>query len=102
MKRTFMGPEQHTNYELLVVSSPGDWNAYHRIRREELFEARGRYGIYNPYHPDEGSRNHFPLLLKYNGAAVATARLDVQDDSVAILRFVAVTRSEQFKGHDRA
>ena len=94
MKRTFMGPEQSTNYELSVVNSPDDWNAYHQIRREELFEPRGRYGIHNPYHPDEGSRNHFPLLLKYNGAVVATARLDVQEDGVAILRLIAVTRSE--------
>ena len=95
-----MDPEQPTNYELLVVNSPDDWNAYHQIRREELFEARGRYGIYNPHHPDESLQNHFPLLLKYNGIAIATVRLDVQEDR-AVVRLVAVTRSEQSKGHGR-
>ena len=101
MNHTFMDPAQPTNYELVVVNNPDDWNAYHRIRREELFEARGRHGIYNPHHPDEGLLNHFPLLLKCNGAAVATVRLDVQENGVTIVRLVAVKRSEQSKGHGR-
>lgn len=88
-------------YQLTVVENSDDWSAYHRIRREELFEARGRYGIYDSTHPDESLQNHFPLVLKYNGRAVATVRLDLREGDTAVLRLVAVTRSEQAKGHGR-
>ena len=55
------------SYELAVVTWPEDWETYHSIRRVELFEARGRIGIYQPDHVDERAPNHFPLLLKWNG-----------------------------------
>ena len=37
---------QTKNHELIKVETPQDWESYHRIRREELFEARGRVGVY--------------------------------------------------------
>ena len=89
-------------YELSVVVTEEDWSAYHAIRRAELFEARGRMGVYDPNHPDERRPNHFPLLLKRGGRGLATTRLDVRDDGIAIVRLVAVVRSEQHKGHGRA
>src|SRR5712692_4928818 len=98
---TGMAPQEIGSYELIAVSTPDDWIAYHRIRREELFEARGRYGVYDSNHPDEGLQNHFPLLLKCNGMAVATVRLDLHEQDIAVIRLVAVTRSEQAKGHGR-
>jgi N-acetylglutamate synthase-like GNAT family acetyltransferase len=96
-----MDPGEAALYELVAVDSPDDWATYHRIRREELFEARGRYGIYDSNRTDERLHNHFPLLLKYDGTAVATVRLDVHEGNIAVVRLVAVTRSEQSKGHGR-
>ena len=90
------------SYELVVVTRPKDWEAYHSIRRVELFEARGRIGVYDPDHPDERASNQFPLLLKWNGRGIATTRLDVRDSSFAIVRLVAVVHAEQRKGHGRA
>lgn len=94
-----MNVRESNTYELKVVKTQNDWTAYHRIRREELFEGRGRYGVYDSNYPDERLPNHFPLLLRYNGMAVATVRLDLHERGVAVLRLVAVTRSEQAKGH---
>jgi len=87
-------------YELAVVAGPADWQAYHLIRRVALFEARGRIGIYDPDHPDERAPGHFPLLLTWNGRAIATTRLDVRGE-LAVVRLVAVVKSEQRKGHGR-
>jgi hypothetical protein len=57
-----MNLQGSNTYELRVVKTEDDWTAYHRIRREELFEARGWYGVYDSNYPDERLPNHFPLL----------------------------------------
>jgi GNAT superfamily N-acetyltransferase len=90
------------SYQLVVVARPDDWDAYHSIRRIELFEARGRIGVYDPDHADDRAPDHFPLLLKWNGTAIATTRLDVRAAGLAIVRLVAVVHAEQRKGHGRA
>lgn len=90
------------DYELIVVSAADDWACYHAIRKAELFDD-GRHDVtYERDHPDEVKPNHFPLLLKWGGVAIATARLDVLEDGGAVVRLVAVKRSEQGKGHGRA
>ena len=89
------------SYELVVVTRPDDWEAYHAIRRVELFEARGRIGVYDADHPDDRAPNHFPLLLKWNGRGIATTRLDVRASGLAVVRLVAVVKAEQRKGHGR-
>jgi GNAT superfamily N-acetyltransferase len=88
-------------YELIEVRDPADWEAYHAIRRQELFEAKGRFGIYNPDHPDEYVRQAHPYLLKLDGVPIGTTRLDVREDGVAIFRMVAITASAQGRGHGR-
>ncbi len=90
------------SYELAVVTRAEDWDVYHSIRRVELFEARGRFGVYDPDHVDERAPNHFPLLLRWNGRGIATTRLDIREAGLAIVRLVAVTKAEQRKGHGRA
>jgi GNAT superfamily N-acetyltransferase len=90
------------DYELIEVSDPADWLAYHAIRRQELFEARGRHGIYDPDLPGEYLQGMHPYLLKQNGQALGTTRLDVRNDATAVFRLVAVTAAEQGKGHGRA
>ncbi|HEY4487526.1 MAG TPA: GNAT family N-acetyltransferase [Candidatus Paceibacterota bacterium] len=92
--------EEKSDYTL--VSAPentADWETYHRIRREELFEARGRIGIYDANRAEEKFPNHFSLLFKYQGRAIGTTRLDVREDGTAIVRLVAIIKNEQRKGH---
>lgn len=88
-------------YELIEVSQPEDWAAYHDIRRRELFEARGRHGIYNPNYPDEYSPEKHHYLLKHDGRPVGTTRLDIRGDGSAVFRLVAIAAQEQGKGHGR-
>ncbi len=85
----------------MLVVDPQDWETYHRIRCAELFEARGRIGVYDPDRPEERAANHFPLLLKWNGRGIGTTRLDLRDHGLAVVRLVAITKAEQRKGHGR-
>lgn len=88
-------------YVLIDVHDPADWASYHAIRRQELFEAKGRFGIYDPNHPDEYAPWAHRYLLKLDGRPIGTTRLDVREGGVAIVRMVAVTASEQGRGHGR-
>ena len=89
------------SYQLALVTEAGDWETYHSIRRAELFEARGRIGVYDANHADERVPDHLPLLLKWNGRGIGTTRLDVRAGGLAVVRLVAITKPEQRKGHGR-
>lgn len=88
--------------KLVRVATPGQWAAYHGIRRTVLFEARGRIAAYDEDHPDEQDENHHPLLFLAQGEAVGTARLDDHLDGSASVRLVAVTSERQRQGLGRA
>lgn len=88
-------------YELVNVTTEDDWETYHRIRREELFEARGRQGVYDANHPDDTNPKHINFLLKQDGVGIATTRFDRLDERTAAIRLVAVTKLLQGKGVGR-
>lgn len=87
-------------YELVDVESAADWQAYHRIRREVLWTARGRTG-YDDGHADEALVTNHPLLLKYHGMPVGTTRLDERGEGAGVVRLVAIAAQEQRHGHGR-
>ncbi len=88
-------------HELVTPTSTSEWDSYHRIRREVLFEARGQFGVYNENHPDDRASNNHPKLLVYKGEPVGVVRIDI-DGNVALLRRVAVRADVQRRGHGRA
>lgn len=74
------------------------WAAYHDIRRTILFEARGRFGVYDANHSDELKPNYFPKLLLLDGGPIGTVRIDVHGE-VAHFRLVAITEAHQRRGY---
>lgn len=88
-------------YELVEVQAAPDWVAYHDIRRVELFENKGRHGIYNDRHPDDLADFATPYLLKLDGRPIGTTRLDRRGPKEGVFRMVAITRPEQGRGHGR-
>ncbi len=89
------------DYELTRVILAQDWNVYHWIRREELFRTLGMVETYNYKHPDEVKSGNFPLLLKFNGYSIGTVRIDLKNDGEAVIRLLAITKTEQSKGHGK-
>jgi N-acetylglutamate synthase-like GNAT family acetyltransferase len=84
-------------YELVEPASPEDWEALHALRRKELFSRRDTY---DPNHPDDRPPN-VPLVLRYAGVAIGTARLDPIAPDAVVLRLVAIDRDRQGEGHGR-
>jgi GNAT superfamily N-acetyltransferase len=86
---------------LISVTSQEEWTAYHQLRREVLFEPRGR-SDYDPDLPDEKKPENHPLLLLLDREPIGTIRLDCGENGVGIVRMVAVRREWQRQGHGRA
>ena len=84
------------SYEFIRVRSDAQWAAYHAIRKTVLFADRA----YDADHLDEFLPDNHPMLLQYEGQALATVRLDFADFACTI-RLVAVAVDAQGKGHGR-
>lgn len=88
-------------YELVKVATESHWRDYHALRREVLWEARGR-SRYNERHADEYAPTNHPLLLKFDGRSIGTTRLDDFRDGRGAVRLVAIAIDVQRWGHGRA
>jgi GNAT superfamily N-acetyltransferase len=85
-------------HSLKSPSTTEEWHAYHSIRRRVLWEARGRFGVYDDTHPDEHKAGHFPKLLIFEGAPIGVIRIDIAK-SISWFRRVAIIESLQRRGH---
>lgn len=88
------------SYELIKVTDSNHWQAYHDIRRQVLWENRGKRG-YDDKHGDETLPNHHPLLLLLNNTPIGTTRLDDFTDGHGVVRLVAISDVFQRRGHGR-
>jgi GNAT superfamily N-acetyltransferase len=75
-----------------------EWETYHQIRREILFERRGRAGEYDADHPDERRPGNHPMVLFVDDVAVAVIRIDLAPPR-ATFRRVAVRERDQRRGY---
>jgi len=87
-------------HELRSPATDAEWGAYHTIRREVLFERRGKGAEYDPNRPDETRPGNYPLVLWVGSDAVGVIRVDVDGDR-AVFRRVAVREDVQRRGHGR-
>ena len=88
------------NYELIKVTIESDWQEYHSLRRRVLWERRGLTN-YDETHADEYKPGNHPLLLKLNGRAIGTVRLDDVGNGTGAVRLVAIEPDLQRQGHGR-
>lgn len=87
-------------YELVKVSSDADWREYHAIRRQVLWEDRGKTGYSDTQENEYKPANH-PLLLRLDGRSIGTTRLDNFGNGTGAVRLVAILSGEQNRGHGR-
>jgi GNAT superfamily N-acetyltransferase len=90
------------SYILAPPTNEELWQAYHKIRREVLFEARGKYGAYDANRADEHLPQNHPFLLLYENEPVGVVRVDLPSGSkTAYFRRVAIKAAFQRAGHGR-
>lgn len=78
---------------LLYCAHYEDWEAYHRIREEQIFE---RAGVkYDQDHPTMFLENHFHFVLCKGTQVVSVAHVELLDEQTAVIRSIAT--DEPFK-----
>lgn len=87
-------------YTLSSPTTPNERDRYHAIRKQELFDVRGRDG-YDPDRPEERQPGNFPLLFKVDDVGIGTARLDTRSSDTGVVHLVSITHTEQGKGYGR-
>ena len=87
-------------HELRLVDATEDWEWWHRIREQILWEARGEFGVYERDHPSIAEPNHLPFLLLDDDEPIGAIALEV-DGQVGWLRRVAIREQHQRRGHGR-
>jgi N-acetylglutamate synthase-like GNAT family acetyltransferase len=87
-------------HELIEVTASSDWREYHSLRRRVLWRQRGLTN-YDETHADEYKAGNHPLLLKLDGRAIGTARLDDFGNGTGAVRLVAIEPDLQRQGHGR-
>jgi GNAT superfamily N-acetyltransferase len=86
------------HYELRVPQSRTEWDAYHSIRQETLFEPYHPDVAYVRDHADETKPGNHPLALFADDELVGTIRIDLLDEMRAALRLVAIHTERQGQG----
>lgn len=74
-----------------------EWEAYHRIRTEQLFDPLGI--TYDPNHPTLTADNHFHFVLYKGRIIVSVAQVEMLSHEVAALRSIATDTPHQRQGY---
>src|ERR1700680_3664446 len=85
----YNGEAKPMSYDLIRVTAKHDWEDYHSIRRRVLWERRG-LSNYDDTHADEYKTSNHPLLLRLDGRAIGTVRLDEFGSGIGAIRLVAI------------
>lgn len=77
-----------------------EWETYHRIRREQIYEKYCTFNMYNPHDKEERLYNRFPLVLTHTAEQkiIGTLRLDILNESEASFRWIAIEGPYQRQG----
>jgi GrpB-like predicted nucleotidyltransferase (UPF0157 family)/GNAT superfamily N-acetyltransferase len=76
-----------------------EWEAYHRIRKEQLFDPRNR--VYDRNHPCLTAADHFHFVLLKGTKVVAVAMVEFLNETEAALRGLATDEPYKGKGYAR-
>ena len=87
------------SYELARPATNAEWVAYHDIRRVAIFERYLPGQTYDANDADELKELNFPHLLRLDGEAIGTIRIDFLGQAHAAFRLIAIRPDRQREGH---
>ncbi|MBA4249583.1 MAG: GNAT family N-acetyltransferase [Candidatus Puniceispirillum sp.] len=95
--RNVLKQENYDGKRFLKTTHHFEWNEYHRIRKELIFDASGLK--YDPHHSSLTDPNHHHFIL-YHGVQIVTAlHVEFLNSTTAALRILATDKAFQNKGY---
>lgn len=84
---------------LLHCAHYEDWDAYHRIRDEQIFDRNDI--AYDKNHPSITAENHFHFVLCKGTRVVSVAHVELLNEKEAAIRSLATDEPEKNKGYGK-
>ncbi len=82
---------------IVQALTPAEWEAYHRIRKEQIFDGIGI--VYDPHHPSITAENNYHFVMSVGTKIVGAAHIQLLVDSnIALLRPFAIDGPYQRHG----
>ncbi len=83
--------------ELSELKNDEELESYHALRKQEL-ERLYPDIKYDPNHPDEKKKNHFPRGLFFKGKLIGTVRIDLLNETDVAFRMITISEKERGSG----
>ena len=84
-------------YYIRFCSHDAEWQAYHRIRKEQIFDNE-KHIIYDPQHPSITAKGHFHFVFFYGSLVIGVAHLEFLNSKEVALRPFAMDTQYQNQG----
>lgn len=84
-------------YRFVMAATPKEWQEYHRIRREQIFEPLNI--IYDENHPTITASNHYHFVLYKGLNIVSVAHVEFINESEVAIRSLATDKPYKMKGY---
>lgn len=84
-------------YRFVMAATPKEWQEYHRIRREQIFEPINI--VYDENHPTITLDNHFHFVLCKGTKIVTVAHVEFLNESEAAIRSLATDEPYNMRGY---
>jgi GrpB-like predicted nucleotidyltransferase (UPF0157 family)/ribosomal protein S18 acetylase RimI-like enzyme len=82
---------------IVVAVTAKEFEAYHRIRKEQIFDPINI--VYDANHPAMTDKNHFHLVMYSGSQIVSVAHIEFLNESEAALRSLAIDSKFQKRGY---
>ncbi len=97
--RRILAQEQYLGHRFLKVTHDKEWQEYHRICKEQLFDPIGI--IYNPNHPSITANEHHHFILCRGVEVVTVAHIEFLSNNKSVLRSIATDSKYQSQGYNK-
>ncbi len=97
--RRILAQEKYQGYRFLKVTHIQEWQDYHRIRKELIFDLTEV--IYDPNHPTITLTGHHHFILCKGMETITVAHIDFLNETEAALRSLATDVPFQSQGYGR-
>lgn len=95
--RNILALENYDGKRFLKTTHHFEWEEYHRIRKELIFDASGLK--YDPQHPSITDPAHHHFILSHGSHIVTALHVEFLNSTEAALRILATDKAFQNKGY---
>lgn len=97
--RSVLENEKYKGHRFLKVTHYKEWEDYHRIRKEQIFDPIGV--IYDPQHPSITAKGSYHFILCHGVETAAVAHIEFLNETEVAIRSLATDIQFQSQGYGK-